>query len=67
MAVLICGIEALMFGSLMILGFRLLPVLPILTDRPDCFCWALGSPGKRKRIRPASEMSLNSTITPAAL
>ena len=61
-----CGIEALMFGSLMTIASGVFTSSPSSPRPSGASCSALRRSGKAARMRPASEMSRVSTGTPVA-
>ena len=66
MAAFICGIEALMLGSLMTFASGVFTSAPS-SARPSGMRWSgVSRSGKAARSRPASEMSRSSTGTPVA-
>ena len=56
-----------MFGNLMILASGVLASSPNSVKASGCFCSGVKYSGNTARMRPASEISRNSTDTPAAL
>jgi hypothetical protein len=65
MAALSCGIDAEMFGSLMMFAPGVLASSPSSASASSIRCSALRCSGKLAMIRPAREMSRRSTVTPA--
>ncbi len=65
MAALSCGIEAEMFGSLMMLASGVWASSPSSASASPIRCSSVRRSGKAAMIRPASEMSRVSTSTPA--
>jgi hypothetical protein len=61
-----CGIEALMFGSLMMLASGVVASSPSSASASSTRCASVRWSGNVARIRAASEMSRISTSTPAA-
>ena len=66
MASFSCGIDALMFGSLMMLASGVLASSPSSARASPMRCSGSRCSGNEAMIRPASEMSRVSTATPAA-
>ncbi len=66
MAAFSCGIEALMFGSLMMLASGCLASSPSSASASSIRWSAVRRSGNCAMIRPASEMSRVSTLTSAA-
>ncbi len=65
MAALSCGIEAEMFGSLMMFAPGVLASSPSSASASATRCSSVRRSGKPARMRPAREMSRLSTATPA--
>jgi hypothetical protein len=61
-----CGVEALMFGSLMMFASGVVTSSPSSASASGTRCSSLSSSGNWERIRAAREMSRSSTSTPAA-
>ena len=61
-----CGMDALMFGSLMTLASGVVTSTPSSASASGTRCFSSRKSGNEARIRPASEMSRVSTVTPAA-
>ena len=61
----ICGIDALMFGSLMMFASGVFAISPSSASASACFCSSVRRSGNTARIRPESEISRSSTSTPA--
>ena len=62
-----CGIDALMFGSLMMFASGWSVSAPSSARAPEVFWFSGKRSANTARIRPASEMSRSSTATPACL
>ena len=67
MAAMSWGIEALMFGSLMMLASGVWARSPNWVRKSGMRCCSVRLSGKFARMRPASEMSRVSTATPVPL
>jgi hypothetical protein len=65
-AALSCGIDALMFGSLMMLASGVLASSPSSASASSTRCSSVRWSGTPRGCAPASEMSRVSTSTPAA-
>jgi hypothetical protein len=64
---LICGIEAEMFGSLMMFASGVVARAPSSARASSTRCASVSRSGNWLMMRPASEMSRVSTSTPAVL